>query len=56
MECHKILAISPAKAVKELCYLVSATKLVDDKKTAGWNVHVWLVNVYGLNCTKSINT
>ena len=52
----KILAISPAKAVKELRLLVSATSWLMTKKTAGWNVHVWLVNVYGLNCAKSINT
>ena len=35
IECHKILAISPAKAVKELCYLVSATSWLMTKKTAG---------------------
>ena len=49
-----MLAISPAKAVKEFVYPCVCDKLVDDQKKNGrvWNVHVWLVNVYGLNCTK----
>ena len=35
IECHKILAKSPAKAVKELCYLVSATSWLMTKKWQG---------------------
>ena len=35
IECHNVLAISPAKAVKELCILVSATSWLMTKKTAG---------------------
>ena len=51
IECHKILAKSPAKAVKELRILVSATSwLMTKNGRQGWNVHVWFVNVCGLNC------
>ena len=49
IECHKILAKSPAKAVKELRILWFCDKLVDDQKRQGWNVHVWLVNVLELH-------
>ena len=45
-----MLAISPVKAVIELCYLVSATSWLMTKKTAGVDVHEWLVNVCGLDC------
>ena len=45
-----MLAKSPAKAVKELRILVSATSWLMTKKNGRVDVHEWLVNVCGLDC------
>ena len=55
IECHNVLAKSPAKAVKELRILVSATSWLMTKNGRGGTFMCGLL-MYGLNCTKSINT